>query len=298
MYALVVHENGRLPWRRAFALRDIKLGSSPDNDLVLDARWRISARHARLVVKDGHYILVDVKSGSGTYVNGRKMSSPQVVRETDVIMLGDVRVEIVTLAYEDIRDQAIVAREPLEHELLEAIGHGDEASREVYADWLEGNGDPERAELIRLQQALDAEPDAAAVDASQARMRQLAASLDVPVRARLTKPPIENCPQFRFKCPRQWSELLLTAVEGERHCGECERTVYYCATIDEARQRAGEGACVAIDLASPRWRGDLDPPFKERICEPCDIDVGEGLRDCPRCGGRIESPMMMLGEMA
>ena len=237
MFALVVHEEGRPPWRKAYALREVAIGSAPApaNGLVLDARWRVSARHARLVAKDGKYILVDLKSGSGTWVNGRKMTAPQIVKETDVLMIGDVRVELVTLAYEEIAGKPVVARDAMERGLLEAIGHGDEASRGVYADWLEGHGEHPRAELLRIQQALDGEADQAAIDAATARMRELVASIDVPWRARISKLPIENCPQFAFQCPKQWSELALTPVEGERFCGACERPVYYCATIDEAR---------------------------------------------------------------
>jgi len=298
MFALVVHEVGRPSWRKAFAGRELKIGSASDNDLVLDARWRVSARHARLVLKDGRYIFVDLKSGSGSFINGRRMTSPLIVKESDAIMVGDVRVEIVTLAYEEIRGQRLVTRDAMELTLLEAIGSGDDASRAVYADWLEGHGDHERAEVLRIQHALDAEHDQAAIDAATARMRQLTASIDVPWRARVSKLPIENCPPFAFQCPKQWSELVLTATEGERHCGACQRTVYYCATIDEARDRAGNGECVAIDLASPRWRGDMDPPFDARVCTACDIDVGEGLRDCPRCGARVDADMMLLGELA
>jgi len=298
MFALVVHDADRPPWRKAFAIRDCRIGAALDNDLVLDGTRRVSGLHARLVLRDGKYILVDMKSGSGTWVNGRKLSAPLVVKETDEIWIGELRIQIVTLAYEELVGRPLVARDRVEAELLAAIDGGDHASRLVYADWLEGHGDHAHAELLRLQHALDGETDEAVIDGHTARMRELGASIDGRWRARLAKLRIENCPQFAFKCPRQWSELAPTSVEGERFCGSCRKTVYYCATIDEARQRAGDGSCVAIDLASPRWRGDLDPPFRERVCEACDLDVGEGLRDCPRCGARIVAEMMMVGELA
>lgn len=38
--------------------------------------------------------------------------------------------------------------------LLHATLDGDDASREVYADWLEGNGDIDRAEFLRVQREL------------------------------------------------------------------------------------------------------------------------------------------------
>jgi uncharacterized protein (TIGR02996 family) len=289
MFAVVVHEPERPAWRKAFAVHDVTFGTDDDNDLVL-AGTHVAAKHGRIVHKDGHYILVDFKT-EASFVNGREVTAPQVIREADVILLGSVRIEVVTLGYEEIGAQALVARDPLEHELLEAIGHGDEASRLVYADWLEANGDPARAELLRIQ--MTRTPGAAG------RLQQLAGELELPVRARLLELPIENCaPTFRFACPKQWAELLLTPVEGERFCGECERTVYFCATIDEARKRAAQSACVAIDPASPRWEADLEGPFGERTCEACDLDVGAGLRECPRCGARVRSEMFLLGEIA
>jgi uncharacterized protein (TIGR02996 family) len=296
MFALVIHEPGRAPWRKAFAVRECRIGSVKDNDLVLDVKHRISAHHARLVLKDTKYILVATKSSSGVWVNKRKLAAPTIVKLADTITLGDVRLEIVPLPFEKL-EAPLVARSPREAELLAAVD-GDDEARLVYADWLEGNGDHAHAELLRTQAAIDGEVDEAVIDAQLARVRQLAASIELPWRARLSKLPIDNCPQFRFKCPRQWSELAPTSADGERFCGACQRTVYYCATITEARARGAEGKCVAIDVASPRWKGDMDGPFGERVCTACAIDVGEGLDSCPSCGVRLAFEMMEMGEIA
>ena len=43
---------------------------------------------------------------------------------------------------------------PVETRLFHATLAGDNASREVYADWLEGQGDLDRADFLRLQQKL------------------------------------------------------------------------------------------------------------------------------------------------
>jgi uncharacterized protein (TIGR02996 family) len=297
VFAIVVHEPGRAPWRKAFAVRECRIGSVNDNDLVLDVKHRISAHHARLVLKDTKYILVATKTSSGVWVNQRKLKAPTVVKLTDTLTLGDVRIEIVPLAFETLGARTLVARDAKEGELLAAVDDADEA-RLVYADWLEGNGDHAHAELLRTQHAIDGEVDEAAIDARLARVRELAASIELPWRARLSKLPIDNCPQFRFKCPRQWSELTPTSADGERFCGSCQRTVYFCATIDEARSRGAKGECVAIDVASPRWKGDMDGPYGERVCSACAIDVGEGLESCPRCGVRLAYEMMELGEIA
>jgi uncharacterized protein (TIGR02996 family) len=297
MFALVVHETERPPWRKAFAVRECRIGSVKDNDLVLDVKHRITAHHARLVRKDTKYILVATKSSGGVWVNGRKLAAPTVVKERDEIKIGDIELQIVTLPFETLGDRKLVARDPKEAELLAAVDEADEA-RLVYADWLEGNGDHAHAELLRIQQTLTGEVDEAVIDARMARVRELAASIDLAWLARLSKLPIDNCPQFRFKCPRQWSELTPTSNDGERFCGTCARTVYYCATIDEARARGANRDCVAIDVASPRWSGDLNEPFGERVCTACKIDVGVGLPNCPRCGVRLEYEMMEMGEVA
>ena len=49
----------------------------------------MSKRHARIVLKDGKFIIVDLKSTNGTYVNGRKITSPLVVKDSDKIYIGD-----------------------------------------------------------------------------------------------------------------------------------------------------------------------------------------------------------------
>ena len=108
--------------------------------------------------------------------------------------------------------------------------------------------------------------------------------------------PIENC-KFDFECPRQWTELARTDREGVRHCGACKQAVYYCASIEEARSRAATGACVAVDLGSPRWEGDLEGPFGERVCKPCSFDVGYDLDAYPRCGDHVRPRMTRVGKV-
>ena len=292
MFALVVHEpardrgHRRPSWRVAFPRREVRIGRAPDNELVLDAPG-VSDRHARLVCKDGKYIVVDMKSEGGTWVNGRRAIYPQVVRTTDAITVADIRLEIVTLVYEELARQPVTARDLVEAELLAAIDRDEEGSRLVYADWLEEHGDHARAEVLRLQGDPSALP----------RVRELVANLELPWRARVLELPVENClPKLKFACPARWSALQSTGVEGERHCATCARTVFYCATVDEARTHAAHGRCVAIDVASPRWRGDLDAPFG-RTCATCNFDVGSGPAVCPRCGEPVEDEMIM-GELA
>lgn len=299
MFAIVVQEGDRPAWRKAFARRDIEIGSHPRCDVVLPDP-RVSAFHARVVARDGRYILVDLQS-AGTSVRGKRVANPVVVREHDPIAIGPYALHVVTLDYETVDGARVVARDATEHALLDAIGRGDEASRTVYADWLEERGEPARAEFIRVQQALVAcAPEAEAFTPLADRLRELASTLDVAWRSRLARPVIEGCPvAFELRCPRRWSALAPTPAEGVRYCGACRQDVHYCATIDEARAHAANGQCVAIDIASPRWDGDLAPPFGERVCTACDLDVGDGLGACPRCGHALAiGEMVVVGRMA
>jgi pSer/pThr/pTyr-binding forkhead associated (FHA) protein len=49
----------------------------------------LSRRQAQIVVRDGRVIVADMKSTCGTYVDGRKISSPQVVGDGAVISFGN-----------------------------------------------------------------------------------------------------------------------------------------------------------------------------------------------------------------
>jgi len=63
-------------------------------------KGNVSKRHARIVLKDGKFIIVDLKSTNGTYVNGRKITSPLVVKDSDKIYIGDFIVGVDEAASE------------------------------------------------------------------------------------------------------------------------------------------------------------------------------------------------------
>ena len=63
------------------------LGRQSDNDLVLLDN-RISRRHARIVKDDEGYLLEDVGSRHGTFVNGERVEAPRRLKTGDRISLG------------------------------------------------------------------------------------------------------------------------------------------------------------------------------------------------------------------
>jgi len=86
---------------------EVTIGRVQGNDIVLP-KGNVSKRHARIVLKDGKFIIVDLKSTNGTYVNGRKITKPRKVRRSDRIYVGDF---IIML---DGDDPAIAPRERAE----------------------------------------------------------------------------------------------------------------------------------------------------------------------------------------
>lgn len=93
MFTVVVQEKGGKTQRLQFNKPEITVGRVQGNDIVLP-KGNVSKRHSKVVYKEGKFIVVDLKSTNGTYVNGHKIASPQVVKNTDKIFIGDFVIEI------------------------------------------------------------------------------------------------------------------------------------------------------------------------------------------------------------
>src|SRR4026209_2491925 len=88
MFSITVTEKGGDQRRLDFDKPEITIGRVQGNDVILP-KGNVSKRHARIVLKDGKFIIVDLKSTNGTYVNGRKITSQLVVKDSDKIYIGD-----------------------------------------------------------------------------------------------------------------------------------------------------------------------------------------------------------------
>jgi uncharacterized protein (TIGR02996 family) len=182
-----------------------------------------------------------------------------------------------------IEENAPLDRDDTERALLAAIASGDEGSRLVYADWLEERSEHARAGFLRIEQVVARlAPDDPRLDACTRQLRELMQHIDPGWRARVARPPIERCPVFEFRCPKRWDALALTEQEDVRHCGTCARDVYYFESVDDARDAAREGHCVAIDLGSERWEDDF-VDIGTRCCG-CSRRIVSSARFCPHCG--------------
>ena len=88
MFTVIITEKGGEQRRMDFDKAEVTIGRVQGNDIVLP-KGNVSKRHARVLLKDGKFIIVDLKSTNGTYVNGRKITSPLVIKDTDKIYIGD-----------------------------------------------------------------------------------------------------------------------------------------------------------------------------------------------------------------
>jgi len=84
--ALIIQE-GQGGGRRWFIEKEkVTIGRSEDCDIVLAER-QISRYHAQIRRTDSHYILEDLGSKNGTYVNGRQVTEPCILQDGDEIQI-------------------------------------------------------------------------------------------------------------------------------------------------------------------------------------------------------------------
>jgi pilus assembly protein CpaF len=93
MYAVVITDDGGVRRRLDFEKPELTLGRVQGNDIVLSKR-NVSKQHARLTLSGEQPVVVDLNSTNGTWVNGRKISSPQPLKQGDKIYIADF---IITL---------------------------------------------------------------------------------------------------------------------------------------------------------------------------------------------------------
>src|ERR1051325_6677720 len=93
MFTIHIQEKGGEQRRMVFNKPEVTIGRVAGNDIVLP-KGNISKRHSRIVQKDGKFIIVDLKSTNGTYVNGKKITAPQVIKDTDKVYIGDFTLSI------------------------------------------------------------------------------------------------------------------------------------------------------------------------------------------------------------
>jgi len=86
-------EKGEDAEPRQFQTSEITLGRDPACEFPLEDAT-VSARHARLYYRQGHWWVEDLQSTNGTYINGETVSTPLVLTAGDRLRCGQVSLTI------------------------------------------------------------------------------------------------------------------------------------------------------------------------------------------------------------
>lgn len=96
MFQVAINEKGGPSREERFEKDEVNIGRVQGNDIILP-KGNISKRHSRIVLKDDKVVVVDLKSTNGTYVNGKKIQQPQVVKPSDKVYIGDFTLQVTHL---------------------------------------------------------------------------------------------------------------------------------------------------------------------------------------------------------
>lgn len=187
---------------------------------------------------------------------------------------GDARGEYLRLMTKVRRDRAITPDQRQRHKVL-----SDElaelrtqevtalTARYAYADPSPDN--PRRQHRIQELESQLLELSKQIHQDVPARLQELAATFDPAWLSVVSDPEIEGCGRqtngdwrlrFEIVCDKTWVDLTPTKNQKVRHCGTCNKNVYFCDTLADAREHSQDEHCIAVDLGIIRRDGDLNPP--------------------------------------
>jgi len=99
LYRLVVKAGGVIGTTYALEAPELYLGRDVQNDIVVPEA-EVSRRHARLIRNGDVYILEDLGSTNGTFINGKRLVAPHTLHSGDEVQLGPN----VVFIYESVSD--------------------------------------------------------------------------------------------------------------------------------------------------------------------------------------------------
>jgi pSer/pThr/pTyr-binding forkhead associated (FHA) protein len=75
--------------------KPLTIGRDASNDIVLTDR-SVSGHHAVIRLMHGEWVLVDLDSRNGTYVNGSAVAAETSISEHDIVQFGAVRLQLIS----------------------------------------------------------------------------------------------------------------------------------------------------------------------------------------------------------
>src|SRR3954447_4998134 len=88
MHKLIIEDDGGETVVFPLVRTEISIGRLESSTIRLTER-NVSRRHARLMLRDGQYVLEDLASYVGTRVNGARIESPTALDDGDQVIIGD-----------------------------------------------------------------------------------------------------------------------------------------------------------------------------------------------------------------
>jgi hypothetical protein len=90
---LVVTAGDKAGLEIALAGRQLTIGRAGDSDLIVDDEYA-STHHAKLVFINGEWLVQDLDSTNGTYLDGQKVGTPVVVPNNTQVRVGQTTFEL------------------------------------------------------------------------------------------------------------------------------------------------------------------------------------------------------------
>ena len=235
MFLVEVWVEARLQHRRLVTRGELSIGGADADDIRIpntvpaQVQVELRATYATFTLNG------PIEHSGRSYKHGERMFAMPVTFTIagHTVSLRDVRPPLFEASYHPIS--------PEEAALVDAIVTGDTASRMIYADWLEGRGDLERANIVRRL---------AEGDAPDQELLVALAPTNVRWRARVLEPTIEQCK--RGDCPKHWGALERTARADLRRCDRCLKLALYCVNGGQAAEHRKAGGVVVFDPFAPR----------------------------------------------
>jgi pilus assembly protein CpaF len=96
MVNLSLTEKGGSTNELSFEKDEVTIGRVRGNDIVLP-KGNVSKHHCRLLLHGGEFMVEDLRSTNGTYVNGRKIAAPTPVSLSDKVFVGDFIIRLTSI---------------------------------------------------------------------------------------------------------------------------------------------------------------------------------------------------------
>ena len=90
---LVVTGGDKVGTEIALSGRQLTIGRAGDSDLIVDDEYA-STHHAKLVFINGEWLIQDLDSTNGTFLDGQKISTPQTVSMNSPVRIGQTTFEL------------------------------------------------------------------------------------------------------------------------------------------------------------------------------------------------------------